>query len=129
MPLTDSVCPLPSILIPSLPRSGKFGTPWLRMQFENARVELVELEPLPVEALAPPVDELVGLGEVDPFGELELQAAITIAAATAVAVPSSRAVRTARRRCSCIESPSGLPARVRFLLADGDDTARKGTVR
>ena len=69
MPLTDSVCPLASILIPLLPRSGKFGTPWLRMQFENASVELVELEPLAVEVLAALVGELVGLVEVDPFGE------------------------------------------------------------
>jgi hypothetical protein len=99
------------------------------MQFENASVELLELEPLPVEALAAPVDELVRLGEVDSVGEFELQAAIAIAAATTVAVPSSRADRTARRRCSVIGSPSGLPGGVRFLLADGDDTARKGTVR
>jgi len=63
----------PWISIPLPPRSGKFGTPLARMHFENAS-ELVELEPLLIEALAP---ELLGLAE-------EPQAATAMAQATAI---------------------------------------------
>ncbi len=59
-PLTEIVCALPWISIPLRPRSGKFGTPLARMQLENASVEPVDSEPLPVEALEP---ELLGLAE------------------------------------------------------------------
>jgi hypothetical protein len=40
-PLTEMACPLPSIRIPSLLKSGKFGTPSARMHRENPSVELV----------------------------------------------------------------------------------------
>jgi hypothetical protein len=71
-PLTEMVWAFPWISIPLPLRSGKFATPLARMHFENAS-ELVELEPLLVEALAP---ELLGLAE-DP------QAATAMAQATA----------------------------------------------
>jgi hypothetical protein len=70
--LTEMVWAFPWISIPLPLRSGKFATPLARMHFENAS-ELVELEPLLVEALAP---ELLGLAE-DP------QAATAMAQATA----------------------------------------------
>ena len=52
-PIDRHRLPVPSIRIPLLLRSGKFGTPLARMHLENASVELVEVELLPVEELDP----------------------------------------------------------------------------
>lgn len=75
-PLTEIVWAFPWISIPWLLKSGKFGTPLARMQFEKTSVEPVESEPPPVDALEPEPEPL-GLPE-DP------QAATAMAQATAI---------------------------------------------
>ena len=112
-PLTEIVCPLASIRIPLLLKSGKFGTPLARMHLENASVELVELEPLPVDGPDP-------VGALDPAGEFEQQAAIVAAAASAPAAVSNRAGRNACVRRSRIKSPFSCAHR--FYAADGFGT-------
>jgi hypothetical protein len=92
-PLTEIVCPLASIRIPLLLRSGKFGTPLARMHLENASVELVELEPLPLDELDPE-GRLDAVGELlVPVGELEPQAAMIVVAASAATTAGSLVCR------------------------------------
>jgi hypothetical protein len=86
--LIEIVCPPPSIRIPLLPRSGKFGTPLARMHLENASVELVELECLPLGALDLEV-RLEAVVELVPVGELEPQAAMTVAVASTATTASN----------------------------------------
>jgi len=115
-PLTEIVCPVPSIRIPLLLKSGKFGTPLARMHLENASVELVGLE------------ARLG-GEFELFGVLEPQAATVVAAASAAAAVSSRAGRSDRVRWSCIWSPCVLHLAGCDSSTGGDGRARLGTAR
>lgn len=101
-PLTEIVCPLAPILMRLPLRSEKLGTPWLRMHFENASVELVETElrvvwiDLPGELVA--VGTFEAVGDLVAVGELEPHAAMIIAAASRALIPRSRAGRKSRLR-------------------------------
>jgi hypothetical protein len=99
---------------PLLLTSGKFGTPLARMQLENASVEPVEMELLPVEALVP-AGELVRLAAVEPAGALEPQAAIVVAAASAATALSSRIARDGPLRWLCIGLLPRCPGGCGFL--------------
>lgn len=88
-PLTEIVCPLASIRIRLLLRSGKFGTPLARMHLENGNAEPVELEPLPLDELDPEgrLDAVAELFAT--VGELEPQAAMIVVAASAAKAAGS----------------------------------------
>jgi hypothetical protein len=90
-------------------RSGKFGTPFSRMQRENATAAPVVLEPLPVGGLLVVGGMLrvgaVGLVEAPGrVGEPEPQAAIALAAASAASagVARRRGLRTVCIRSRCV---------------------------
>jgi hypothetical protein len=81
--LTEIVRPRAAILMPLPPRSGKLGTPWLRMHLENPSDALAATERSgdELDAVARPA----ALGGLVPVGELEPQAATSAATSAAIA--------------------------------------------
>ena len=100
LPLTEIVRPLAAILMPLPPRSGKFGTPWMRMHLENASEALAAAERSgdELDAVARPA----ALGELVPVGELEPHAATSNAAPSAAIALRSRAGGVGRRFIWCV---------------------------
>jgi hypothetical protein len=98
--LTEIVRPLAAILMPLPPRSGKFGTPWLRMHLENASEALTAAERSgdELDAVARPA----ALDGLVPVGELEPQAATSNTATSAAIAQRSRAGDVRRRFIWCV---------------------------